>query len=120
MLFSTPVADTEDLGVVAAYYVYSMTVTVDKDSHFNCDVTEKAIHPHILKLHNISILTMDQRTVCNAKVLIRRDEPTENDHPALQFLSALWSVLVSFSSLVWCLRPPTSFGSVSALNRNCD
>ena len=32
----------------------------------------------------------------------RSDEPTENYHPTLQFPSALWSFIASFSSLFSC------------------
>lgn len=39
-------------------------------------------------------------TACNAKDVAHSDNPTENDHPTVKFLSALQSLLASFSSTV--------------------
>lgn len=44
-------------------------------------------------------------TVCNVKGGAPSDKPTENYYPTLQFLSALGSVLASFSSLLWFYGP---------------
>lgn len=46
------------------------------------------------------------------------NEPTENDHPALQFPSAL---LVSFSSVFWCFgsATPLFWFIFAAFNNSC-
>ncbi len=53
-------------------------------------------------LINIFILTMDQKTV---QLERGAHELTENYHTTLQFPSALWSVLLSLSSLFWFYGP---------------
>lgn len=58
---------------------------------------------------SIFILAMDQMTACNVKGITHTEKPTENYHQTLQFLSALQSVLASFSSLFWCYRPTAVF-----------
>lgn len=94
--------------------VYSKTVTVDRNKILILIVMwnrESHTSSHV-KWHNISVLTMDQMKGSRSS-----DEPTENFHPALLFLSALWGILVSFSSLVLVFATIHlfSFGSVSLL-----
>lgn len=67
-------------------------------------------------LINIFKLTMAEMTTCDVIVFARSDQPTENDYPTLQFVSAPrahWGLLAycfGITSHNYC------FGSVSCLS----
>lgn len=44
---------------------------------------------------------MNEITMCNIKGVTHKEEPTENYHSTLQFLSAPHSFIASFSSFIW-------------------
>lgn len=48
------------------------------------------------------ILTTDQITMCNVRGVTHSDD---NYHLTMQFITALWSILVNFVSLLWFFRP---------------
>ncbi len=84
---------------------------------------QMAYFGHISKMYikaaliNIFILPVDQMVMYNAKVVTRSDKPTKKYYPTLQFPSAVWRFIVSFSSLFWFYGLQLyCFGSFSPLS----
>lgn len=61
---------------------------------------------------NILTLTKDLVTTCNVKGVAGMTKPRGNYPPTLQFLPALWSVLIAFNSVL-LLWPATLMFNVS-------
>lgn len=76
-------------------------------------VVEEWLHVSIMKNLNCTEMLSGYNQyffVCVVKGIARSDEPTETYHPTLHFLSALQSILASFSSFFW-------FFSTGCVNR---
>lgn len=79
------------------------------------DARRECFHSFKAAVINIFMLTTDQMTACNVKVIARTDKPIETHRPALLFASVPLSLLASVGSLFWfswtqttLLFPPNS------------